>query len=302
MSEAHSELYQSNAESVSDEERGILAQHEPLVQFSVVGDREANLSQGRQSRVSVLEYEQGGETQRILWKRMGATKGLDSSEANALNERLQPYRRSLVEAGWQVPKILYSQVAPVAGEHQIFSYEQHIPGGDGEKMLADPATPNFRKWHLINEVINQMASYASDTLPRTELAGQSLTALPHGLDLKLANVVLEEGSDELYFVDLFGPKELASDGNRQSYNAKLDTLSPESLRAVCATREGAILRCWRLAENYWSLGGAEPTQLQAGFLERINKSPIPPTEQAFITREVEAGYEWLDRVYQETAV
>lgn len=62
-----------HAEKVTAEELAILHEDEPSAEFRVV---EADLSQGRQSRVSVLEYELGGESFQVVWKRMGAAKGL----------------------------------------------------------------------------------------------------------------------------------------------------------------------------------------------------------------------------------
>nr|MDQ6928743.1 hypothetical protein [Actinomycetota bacterium] len=76
MSELHSQLYKAHAEMVTGDELQLLKEHEPGVNFTIVGAEEAGLSQGRQSRVSVLEYERGGEAFQVLWKRMAADKGL----------------------------------------------------------------------------------------------------------------------------------------------------------------------------------------------------------------------------------
>ncbi len=299
---SHGELYEAHAELVTSEELQLLKEHEPGVAFTIVGAEEAGLSQGRQSRVSVLAYERGGEAFQVLWKRMAAGKGLDEAEATAMNDRLAPYRQALVTAGWQVPKLLYTRVGALPDEYQIFGYEQYIPGGDGEKLLANPNEPNFRKWFVLSEVIRTLYGYPAGSTHRGTVAGREVTQLPHGLDLKLANVVLEAPSNDLYFVDLFGPKELDEDGNWLIYSPKLDDLSPQSLRAVTATREGAILRCWRLAEEHWSDGYRTVEERRAEFLARLAQLGLPPAELSFIRSEVEAGYPWLDAIYREREV
>lgn len=302
MSEPHSPLYEAHAEVASAEELQLLKQQEPFVDFRVVGATEAGLSTGRQSRVSVLEYGRGQETYKVLWKRMAAGKGLTEEEATLLNARLEPYREDLMRSGWNVPKLFHHRVSSLQGESQIFSYEEYIPGGDGEKMLQDSTQPNFRKWFLVEEVARTLAAYDPAKLSRTELAGKTVTKLPHGLDLKLANVVLSGADDTLYFVDLFGPKEIAEDGKWRTFSPKLDGLEPDALMAVTASREGSILRCWRLAENNWNNGYQDVNVLRADFLAHLDAVGLPREEFGFIRQEIESGYPWLDAIYQERKV
>ncbi len=302
MSETHAEYYEQHAGAVTAEERQLLKEHEPFIDFRIVESEQAGLSQGRQSRVSVVEYDKGNETFRVLWKRMAAGKGLEETEAVSLGDRLEPYRQSLVAAGWNIPKLFHTQVSTMPGEHQIFSYEQFIKGGDGEKLFEDAAQPNFRKWYLIKEVAHTLYNYSGDSLKRTDVAGARLTLLPHGLDLKLANIVLEQGTDQLYFVDLFGPKELDNEGSWLTYSSKLDSLPEEQLLAVCATREGALLRCWRLAEDKWNNGYQSVEELRREFLSQLRDINIPPEEFTFIQQEIEGGYPWLNNVYQERQI
>lgn len=300
MSKFHAELYEAHAGQVSEAELRLLKEHEPGVQFRVLSGE--GLSEGRQSRVSVLEYDRGGDTYQVLWKRMGADKGLTAEEASALHARLQPYRDDLQAAGWRVPQLLYTTVTELAEESQVFSYEQFVSGGDGEKLLGNPAEPNFRKWYLVEEVIRTLARYPAERVQPIELAGQTLTRLPHGLDLKLANCVLEHGTNTLYFVDLFGPKELETNGRWLTYSTKLDSLPEDALRAVCATREGAILRCWRLAERHWPGNGRGLDELRTEFISRLAALPLPVQERNFITSEIEVDYPWLDSLYGEYQV
>jgi hypothetical protein len=122
------------AVTVTGEERALLAQHEPGVKFSFVDADQAGLSQARHSRVSLLEYVRDEENHRVMWKRMGVGKSLTEREVTAIDARLQRYRTALISTGWKVPNLLRTRVGELPGEHQIFSYEQYIPGGDGQKL------------------------------------------------------------------------------------------------------------------------------------------------------------------------
>lgn len=302
MTEKHGEGYESHAEVATAAELQLLKEHEPLIEFRILGAGDVSLSTGRQSRVSVLEYEKGGEQYRVLWKRMAADKGLSNAEASLLDSRLEPYRSSLQASGWIVPQLFHHRVSQLDEETQIFSYEQYIPGGDGEKMLQDPSQPNFRKWFLIESVVKTLYNYSPSDLQRTELAGQTVTKLPHGLDLKLANLVLSESDDKLYFVDLFGPKEITQQGEWRTFTPKLDSLDPDALMSVCASREGSLLRCWRLAESHWNNGYTDVGELRADFIKHIKGLAIPGIELEFITDEINSDFPWLKQIYKEHKV
>ena len=259
------------------------------------------ISQGRQSRVSVLEYDRDGKTHQVIWKRMGANKRLTHEEAHQLWLRLDSYRTSLLGSGWTVPQLLYSAVVEISKvEHQIFSYEQFIPGGDGDSLLADPSEPNFRKWHFVTEVLRRL--YAYPARRTNELGGRELTLLPHGLDLKAANLVLEPQTDQLYFVDLFGPKELTEDGNWRVFSPKIDPLPPRNLMAVCATREGCLLRFWRLARRLWEPEYTRRGLLTAELMEQLSRFDPPHSEFDFIEQEIADGFPWLNELYSERQV
>lgn len=88
MSERHADFYEAHAEHVSTSELQHLKDHDPTITYRIA-DVEG-ISQGRQSRVSVLEYERGGEIFNVLWKRMGAGKGLTGTEAGEFRQRLSP--------------------------------------------------------------------------------------------------------------------------------------------------------------------------------------------------------------------
>ena len=280
-------------------EGAILRDHEPSAIFETVDA--PGMSQGRQSRVSVLQFKLSRGAELIVWKRMGVGKGLTEGEAEALHSRLRPYRRQLRNFGWNVPKLFHTHVAQVDAEWQIYSYEQYIPGGDAEFAVRDSAEPNFRKWQLLRAAIETLGEYPSDKLVPRSLLGQNITCLPHGLDLKLANLV----SDGLvvYFVDIFGTKELSDDGRWLTYNRKLDSLPEDNLLAVCATREGAILRLFRLAEKSWiESGSLRKESIRAELQIVLSQSNIPKGECDFIMNEVSLGYPWLDMLYSETAI
>lgn len=294
-------VFQEHAEQWQPEQSELeaLRKHEPGVEFTVVAPR--GMSEGRHSRVSILEYKIGTDNRRVLWKRMGRGKGLTRSEAEHFESRLRPYRQSLVDGGWNLPLLFHIQ--SVHGhESEIFSYEELIADGDTEYVLLDPAQPMFRKWWLLERTLETLARYPDKALKRERIAGKELSRLPHGLDLKPANLVLNR-QDELYFVDLFGPKELDRQGDWMTYSPKLDTLPPEDLKALCATREGAILRFYRLTEMLWQEREAVETEnIRKGFVKLLGSVGIPEQEQELITSELEQGYPWLDQLYAEHKV
>lgn len=291
----HTELFKPK-----EAELKIRLQHEPLINFEVVPCK--GISQGRQSRVSVLEYKVEEQKRRVLWKRMGAGKNLAETEAQTLHQRISPYCQELARAGWNLPSIYYTDIVTVGNESQIFSYEELITGGDGEFMVINPEEPNFRKYFLIRSVLETLASYPEKSLRRQETAGRETTLMPHGLDLKLANLVLNEVG-KLFFVDLFGPKELDASGRWLTYSRKLDSLPEENLLAVCATREGVILRFYRLAEKLWvKAGGINSQKLRADFSDMLISIKLPRNEADFIIAEILAGFPWLDRIYSESRV
>lgn len=282
----------------TEEEHRVLRYHEPEIDFVLRPD--FKLSTGRQSRVSVLEYSTDGvHTKQLIWKRMGAGKGLTPTEARILQERLVPYRDDLVSAGWNVPRLYFSTVVDLPRESQIFSYEEFIPGGDGELLISDHAEPNFRKWFLTECVVSTLVGYGE--LPRETVAGRIVSCMPHGLDLKHANLVLSQQSDRLYFVDLFGPKEL-EDGEWLTRSEKLDAMPSQPLRAVCATREGAILRFWRLARRKWARSKSGRYELTDDFLDLLRRKGLPKEELRLIEDEILSGCPWMDSLYEERAI
>ncbi len=277
-----------------------LGKDEPHVSFTVLPPD--GISEGRQSRVSILEYAEHGVARQVLFKRMGAGKKLSIETAANLESRLGPYRNELMRFGWCVPTTYYTRTLLHEDEGQVFSYEQRIGRGDGEKVFENPEQPNFLRWHIVRQTLETLARYPQSSLERRRLAGQQVTALPHGLDLKLANVV-PETDGTLYFVDLFGPKEIDEKGDWRTYHPKLDSLPQENLLAVCASREGVILRFWRLAEGLWSKTlEMPPDDIRVGFLEFLGSLNLPSEETEFIKQQVTSGYPWLDHIYSEQRV
>lgn len=300
MASIHSALVSGN-DLTAEEQRWLDEHNEPKSRLSILDDVEG-ISQGRQSRVSVLAYGAGDALQRVIWKRMGAGKGLAFDEAIDMRSSLEPYRESLLKFGWRVPAIYYHDVVDLSEETQIFSYEQFIAGGDGDSLLSDPTAPTFRKWHLIQEVFRTLYRYPAESLHRRVVAGREVTCLPHGLDLKAANIVLEERTNQLYFIDLFAPKLLDIDGQIQGYTTKIDSLPEEHLRAVCATREGCVLRFWRLARRLWEREFARRGDLTDDLLVILKAMGCPSEELATIEDEIRSGFLWLKQLYDEPLV
>lgn len=198
---------------------------------------------------------------------------------------------------------MYAKVEKLGAESQIFSYEEYIPGGDAEHMIADPRVPNFRKWYVVEKVLRALYAYPNMDLVQRALVDKSVHLLPHGLDLKLANLVLHSETSQLYFVDLFGPKELTPVSREWvTYSSKLDSLPPDHLRVVTASREGLILRFWRLARRTWEPDKARRRLLQDDFLERLKALDPPEPEFRLVRDEVENDFPWLDKIYLEHRV
>ncbi|MFD2466280.1 hypothetical protein [Amycolatopsis silviterrae] len=280
-------------------EESILRDQEPSANYQKVDV--PGISQGRQSRVTVLEFKLSQGAEAVVWKRMGVGKGLTEQEAELLHDRLRKYRRSLRDLGWNIPKLFHTHTVQVGSEWQIYSYEQFIPGGDADFAVRDALEPNYRKWQLLRAAIETLGEYPERLLKPRVLCDREVTALPHGLDLKLANLV-SDGSI-VYFVDLFGPKELTSAGDWLSYTPKLDGLPQENLLAVTATREGAILRLFRLAEKSWiESGSAQKDAIRSELESVLTQSGIPQRERDFILIEIDNEYPWLDELYAESAV
>lgn len=295
-------LFKLHAEAfhLTPDEEELLQLHEPKIEFKVIPYR--GLSEGRQSRISVLEYKTGNIMRHVMWKRMGASKNLTHEEASLLHSHIRPYKKSLEQYGWHVPTHFYTGVIDRVHGAQIFSYEKLIEGGDAEQLLINQEEPNFLKWAIIRKVLERLSDYPQKSLKNTTILGRAVTLLPHGLDLKPANIVLNENGS-LYFVDLFCPKELDENGDWLTYNTKLDSLPEDNLRAVCASREGAILRFLRLSEKSWASGSIDiSSKLQGEFIEIITSLNIPRNEKDFLVKEIELEYPWLDQIYKEFKV
>jgi hypothetical protein len=138
-------------------------------------------------------------------------------------------------------------------------------------------------------------------LCRETIVGKNLTRLPHGIDLKPANLV--RSGPIVYLVDIFGPKEITAEGVWKTYNPKLDGLSHQNLLAVCATREGAIIRLIRLAAQSWvSSGSIKADQLWGQLTPVLDQSGIPPHERDFILAEIDNDFPWMNELYSESLV
>lgn len=290
----HAELFEP-----TQKEREVLKNHEQFIDFKILPP--FGISEGRQSRVSLLEYSANDKKERVIWKRMGAGKGLTHEEAQTLDGRLHSYRDTLTKYGWNVPNLFFHKVIDLESESQIFSYEKAIEGGDANIMVRNRKEPNFKKWHLLKSVLDTLSSQPSPDLKRIELLGKEVSALPYGIDLKLANVVLDR-EGKMFFVDLFCPKELDKNGNWATYLPKLDNLPEQNLKAVTATREGALLRMYRLAESEWASTGMTTEAIRNGFMEIMDAAPLFSDEKRLIMKEIEEGFPWLDAIYNERGV
>ncbi len=257
--------------------------------------------EGRQSRVSALEVIKNGSSSKVIWKRCGVDKGLTIQEAQELCARIQPYRETLKECGWNVPEVLYSEpISLTPKDAVIFSYEQLIEAIDTERMFKETDTAHFERLSVLQKIVQILTNSSHQNLEQITYLERSFSQLPYGIDLKLANLILDKNGC-LYFVDFFGPKELNNDYTWKTYNSKLDSLSEENLSLVCATREGCILRMLKLALR--NLPNTEDIPMYMGhFKDIITYSSLPQKEKGVIIEELEGGFPLLDKVYEEYKV
>ena len=196
-----------------------------------------------------------------------------------------------------MPEIYYLDSRKIDGEYRLVGLEKRIGLIDGDKMIKDSNMPRFVKYHLIENVINTVC------FAKCKDSESEFLRLPYSLDLKLANFVIDFDDLKVYFVDIFGPKNLNEKGDFKFYSTKLDGLSQESLISVTGTRAGVILRFYRLLEKSWEQAESdvlgEVRKYFYSLLERVN---VTTAEKDFIINEIENNYPWLDTIYEERKV
>ena len=282
---------------IREEEKLELVKRNPTVHFEIPS---MTFGEGRQSRVSALEIKKENTTQKVIWKRCGVEKKLHKEEAENLCKRLTPYREVLRIYGWNVPNIFYSEVVEQESGYVVFSYEELIEAIDTERMFKEVSTAHFERLAVLQKIITTLTNKEHEHLLKKEYFGRTFSQLPYGIDLKLANLILDE-QGSLHFVDFFGPKELTPEGVWKTYNTKLDSLSQEKLLVVCATREGCILRMLKLALRH--LPHKDMTIVYFNhFKDIITHSPLPEYEKQYILQELENGFPLLTSVYEESKV
>lgn len=282
---------------IRDEEKLILIKNNPSVRFQTPS---ITFGEGRQSRVSALEIIKEDSVRRVIWKRCGVEKGLTKEESEQLCSRLLPYRETLKYYGWNVPNIFYSEVAPQKREYVIFSYEELIEAVDTERLFKDSATAHFERLAVLQKIITTLTNNQHQNLKQKNYAHRQFSQLPYGIDLKLANLILDKNG-ELYFVDFFGPKEMTENNTWRTYTTKLDSLSQENLAIVCATREGCILRMLKLALRHIPEKKEFATYTRH-FVDIISLSSLPETEKEYILKELKGNFPLLSTVYDENKV
>lgn len=282
---------------VREEEKLKLLERSPNISYRIPNIK---FGEGRQSRVSALEIVKKDTITKVIWKRCGVEKRLTKEESEKLCVCIAPYRETLKDFGWNVPEIFYSESVELGDESIIFSYEQLIEAVDTERMFKDENTAHFERFAVIQKIVQTLTNASHQKLEREIYGEHTLSQLPYGIDLKLANLILDN-KGQLHFVDFFGPKELEPDGSWKSYTTKLDSLSPDNLKIICATREGCILRMIRLALQY--LPKDMKTEVyMSHFIDIIEFSSLPDEEKRLIVGEIKSGFSLLDKVYEEYKV
>lgn len=282
---------------IRPEETLKLIEQNPNIQYRTPNIK---FGEGRQSRVSALEIVKKDTVTKVIWKRCGIDKKLTEDESHELCSRLSPYRETLKKFGWNVPEIYYSESVQLDDEHVIFSYEQLIEAVDVERMFKDEHTAHFERLAVLQKIISTLTNRQHEQLEEKTYGTYILSQLPYGIDLKLANVILDS-QGKLHFVDFFGPKELLDGGSWKNYTTKLDSLSQENLKIICATREGCILRMVKLALKH--LPDTTDKEVYLGhFIDIVTLSSLPDREKKFIVDEIAGDFPMLDKVYKEYQV
>lgn len=282
---------------VREEEKLKLLESNPNISYNIPNIK---FGEGRQSRVSALEIIKQNTTTKVIWKRCGTNKKLTKEESVELCSCITPYRETLKYFGWNVPEVLYSESVKLVDEHVIFSYEQLIEAVDVERMFKDSGTAHFERLSVIQKIVQTLTNTYHQKLNRKTYESYTLSHLPYGIDLKLANIILDT-QGKLHFVDFFGPKELQADNSWKSYTTKLDSLTEDNLKIICATREGCILRMIKLALQYLPKDINSDTYLNH-FVDIIMLSSLPNEEKELIVNEIKNKFPLLDKVYEEYKV
>lgn len=254
---------------------------------------------GTQSRVSSVELP-GVPENTVLLKRMGVDRGLTRSEASVLQERLVPYRESLCAIGWRVPALYATRLATTGSEWQIWSYEYYVEGANMAQLVGENR-PSVLARYAVRQVVDTLAKYPSDNGWRQVIDDQELTVLSHGIDLQPANIIVANDG-AVRAVDIFGPKEVDTQGNPTTYNAKLENVSPHAIKVACATREGAMLRFLRKTQRLWTKSGLSQDEFIDDIDEILAMSDLPVSEAKLIVNEMDNDYPLLDKAYRPATV
>ena len=267
-----------------------LKQFEPYGQFEV---REYPFSYGSQAKIVLLDVQDNPTNRLVVWKRIAADKGLTKEEAVELKNGIYAFNADLKRCGWNVPTIYQIHVIKADGGYQLFSYEQFIEGLEGEHMLKNGAW-NFCKWSLLRQVTDQIAAY-SDLIPGVRFAGYELYQLPHAIDLRPANVVLDE-QGIMWNIDFFTPKVINHEtGELHIFNTKLEKLTQDKLLARESTREGILLRFFKLTEMMCQSISLD--KMREGFIDILDTSELPHAVKDFVSQQIQQNYPFLDKIY-----
>ncbi|MEV6621283.1 hypothetical protein AB0M83_19115 [Amycolatopsis sp. NPDC051106] len=252
----------------------------------------AELPAGRQGSQSVVSVRGRRDGARVL-KRAALGRGLTLHEANAAVANLSAYRDELAFSDWNIPAVAETTVVGSGNAVEVWAIEQYIPGGD----IATLGFRDSRIRKALLQVVNAVSLVASQ-LPLTAVDNvTTLSMMPYGIDLKPSNIIVHPRTGLAYLVDTFPPLNFAENGSFAFYNSKVHRFSESMLMAVCATREGSILRFWRLLERQWNLGAADTLTMRQMLAEVLEESPMPHASVEIILGQIETNYPMLDLYY-----
>ncbi|WP_189594830.1 hypothetical protein [Nocardia cerradoensis] len=232
---------------------------------------------------------------------MAAGKGLTAYEARTQYSLLLEYRKQLGRLGWRTPTLLHLSVTDAPTGSYINAIEEYISGLDAETAFRTMDTSDAHKWDIVEHVVAETSRHRVFR-SRASIGNARLGTLPCGIDLKPSNLVFDGIGKQLYLVDTFAPQ-IFSSGNVVGYTPKITPFTPEMLLAVCGTREGTLLRFWRLLESQWlATSRSDSDSRRERFNNTLIQYGLPLQERQFIVDQINGGYPWLDLVYASYGV
>lgn len=246
--------------------------------------------QGSQSVVSVRG--QRG-TARVL-KRAALGRKLTFQEAQLAVENLKIYRDELRVNGWTLPADSKARIVGGGKAIEVWIIERYVPGTDLAALPFREAVTS----KAFTQVVNTIASSECRSSFIAFDGAPELSVMSYGVDLKPTNIIVHSQTGDGYLVDTFPPLNFTQRGTFAFYTPKLHKFTSDMLLAVCATREGSLLRFWRLLERRWNLDAESKRESREIFRETLTSADLSRREIEVILDQIAREYPLLDFYYE----